>query len=350
MGAPYGCNVSAQQTTPLPLPGYPNFNPAAPPAGLSTLAVNRNDKNQQIQEWNLQLEQQLTPRDVLDIAYVGTKSDHLSTYYNYNLFRFGTGLQNFPKFGTITYNNYNGTANYNGLQLHYEHHQGNNLLITASYAWSHSLDNSPGAELGSTAPLYYDPQADYGNSLQDQRHVFSSSILYHLPFGRGQRIGAGVSYPVNLLIGGWQVNILGFLATGTPIDLSVSGASNGDRPDLVGSISYPKSISGTWFNTAAFAAVPTITANGQTVFTRLGTLGRDQVYGPGSRTADLSLQKNIQLTQRYVLELHGDAFNVTNTPQFTNPDGGLHDSTFGKITDTQLDSQREIQLAARFTF
>ncbi len=349
-GSTYGCNTSAQQTTPLPLPGYSNFNPATPPAGLSTLAVNRNEKNQQIQEWNLQLEQQLTQRDVLDIAYVGTKSDHLSTYYNYNLFQFGTGLQNFPNYSTITYNNYNGAANYNGLQLHFEHHQGSNLLITGSYAWSHALDDSPGSNLSSTTPLYYDPKADYGNSLQDERHVFTSSILYHLPFGRGQMFGSRASYPVNLVIGGWQINLIGRLATGTPLDLSVSGAADGDRPDLVGSITYPKSITGTWFNTASFAAVPTVVANGQTVFSRLGTLARDQVYGPGSRSADLSLQKNIQLTERYVLELHADAFNVTNTPQFTNPDAGLHDATFGKVTGTQLDSQRELQLAARFTF
>jgi hypothetical protein len=62
------------------------------------------------------------------------------------------------------------------------------------------------------------------------------------------------------------------------------------------------------------------------------------------------LQKNIQFTERYVLELHGDAFNVTNTPQFTNPDGNLTDANYGKVTGVQLDSQREIQLAARFTF
>lgn len=148
----------------------------------------------------------------------------------------------------------------------------------------------------------------------------------------------------------WQINVIGRLATGTPVDLSVSGAADGDRPDLVRPITYPKSINGTWFSTASFAAVPTVVANGQTVFARLGTLGRDQVYGPGSRSADLSLQKNIQLTERYVLELHADAFNVTNTPQFTNPDAGLNDATFGKITSTQLDSQRELQLAARFTF
>ena len=348
-GSTYGCNETPQQTTPLPLPGYPGFNPAAPPAGLSTLAVNRNDKNQQIQEWNLQLEQQLTTHDVLDIAYVGTKSDHLSTYYNYNLFQFGTGLQNFPTFGTITYNNYNGTANYNGLQLHFEHHQGSNLLVTASYAWSHALDDSPGSNLSSTTPLYYDPQADYGNSLQDERNVFSSSILYKLPFGRGQEFGSKVNYFTNLVIGGWQVNVIGRMNTGTPVDLSVSGQNNGDRPDRVKPISYPKTLT-EWFDTSAFAKPPTATPNGIPVFTRLGTLGRDQIYGPGGRSADLSLQKNFQLYGRIVLELHGDAFNVTNTPQFTNPDAGLLDANFGKITSTQSNSQRELQLAARLTF
>jgi hypothetical protein len=348
-GTAYGCNQSAQQTTPLPLPGYPNFNPAAPPAGLTSLAVNRNDKTQQVQEWNLQFEQQLTQHDVLDIGYVGTKTDHLSTYYNYNLFQFGTGLQNFPNLGAITYNNYNGTANYNGLQLHYEHHQGNNLLVTASYAWAHALDDSPGSNLTSTAPLYYNPQADYGNSLQDQRHTFSSSILYKLPFGQGQRFGSKTSYPVNLAIGGWQINIIGRLATGTPVDLSVSGQYDADRPDLVSPITYPKTLNA-WFNKAAFAAPPTVVANGQPVFTRLGTLGRDQIYGPGSRGADVSVQKNIPLTHGVVLELHGDAFNITNTPQFTNPDAGLYDTNFGKITSTQQFSQRQIQLAARLTF
>jgi hypothetical protein len=353
-GAAYGCNASSQQATPLPAPGFPNFNPAHPPSGLSTIAVNRNNKNQQIQEWNLQVEQQLSKYDVVDVAYVGTKSEHLATYYPYNIYQFGTGLQNFPTDGSITYEDYDGVGNYNGLQLQYQHRQGANLLMTASYAWAHALDDSPGSDEGSaepsTAPLYYNPMADYGNSLDDQRSVFSSSILYKLPFGQGQRFMGRASYPVNLVIGGWQLNIIGRIATGSPFDLSVGGTSTANRPDLVGPLSYPKSISGTWFNTAAFAAAPTVIANGQTVFTHLGTLGRDQVYGPGQRAADLSLQKNIPFTERYVLELHGDAFNITNTPQFTNPDGGLTDANYGKVTGTQLDSQREIQLAARFVF
>ena len=350
-GTTFGCGGSAQQATALPAPGFPGFNAATPPAGLNTLAVNRNDKNQQIQEFNLQLDKQIGRYDVLDISYVGSKTDHLSTYYNYNLYQFGTGLQNFPTDGTITYNNYNGNANYNGLQLHYEHRQGSDLLVTASYAYSHALDDSPGSNLSSTSPLYYNPGADYGSSLQDQRHVFSSSILYQLPFGKGKRFAGNTGYVPNLLIGGWQINIIGRIASGNPFDLSAgSGTVTADRPNFVGKVSYPKSISGTWFNTAAFAQPAIVTANGQNVFSQLGTVGRDTLYGPGQRTADVSLQKNIFLTERYIMELHADAFNVTNTPQFTNPDGTLTDTNFGKITNTQLDSQRELQLAARFTF
>jgi hypothetical protein len=297
------------------------------------------------------VEQQVGKYDVLNIGYVGSRSEHLSTYYNYNIYQFGTGVQNFPTYGAITYNDYNGDATYNGLQLHYEHRQGTDLLITGSYAWSHGLDDSPGSALSSTSALYYNPQADYGNSLQDQRNVFSSSILYHLPFGHGERFLGSAGYVTNLIIGGWQLNVIGRMASGNPFDLSAgSGTANADRPDLVSPISYPKSISGTWFNTASFARPAVVQANGQNVFSSLGTLGRDSVYGPGERAADISLQKNIQFSDRYVLELHGDAFNITNTPQFTNPDGTLTDTNYGKVTDTQLDSQRELQLAARFTF
>lgn len=344
-GSPYGCSASAQQTAALPQPGFPNFDPAKPPAGLSTLAVNRNNGNQTIQEWNVQLAQQFGQYDMLSIAYVGNHASHLSEYYNYNLFHFDTGLQNFPNFGTINYSNYAGASNYNSLQLHYKHRQGKDLVVTGSYAWSHTLSDAPG-----TVGLYYDPEASYGNAAQDQRQVFTSSILYHLPFGRGERFFGNISYPLNLLVGGWQLNIIGHVATGQPLDLSVSGNATADRPDLVGSISYPKSISGTWFDTKSFAAPPSVLANGQNVFTRLGTLRQNQIYGPGQRTADVSLQKNIHFMKRYTLQLHGDAFNITNTPQFTNPDGNINSSNFGKVTGIELDSQREIQLAARLTF
>ena len=347
------CKVSsANQTTPLPQPGFPNFNPAAPPQGLSTLAVDRNQPTSQIQEWNMQFDQQLSTKDVLNIAYVGTKADHLEDMYPYNIFQFsdgplGEGNQNFPNLGNITYEIYNGSSNYNGLQVSATH-RATSLITTAAYTWSHTMDDSCG-----TLCLYYAPQASYGNSGQDERQVFSFSTVYFLPFGRGQRFGNGVSRPMDWVIGGWQANIIALVSSGQPFDLSTGATNSSNEPDEVLPIQYKKSIIGYWFNPASFSSnIPTSTTpNHITVYTRPGTAHRNQVYGPGQRTVAISMQKDVHLTDRFNLELHGDAFNVFNTPQFTNPGSNMSDAqTFGKVTGVQAYSNRQIQLAARFVF
>jgi len=315
------------------------------------IAVNQNNANSTVQEWNLQVERQFGSNNVLNVAYVGTRGSNLSTYYPYNLNQFTTGAQNFPGLGGINYNNYNGISNYDGLQLHAEHRT-SNLVATASYAWGHTLDDSPGAFQGQSAALYYNPMAGYGNSSQDQRQVFSSSILYVMPFGRGQHFAGNVSRPVDWLVGGWQTSLIALVQSGSPTDLSTGTAAPGNRPDLVAPIKYPKSISGQWFDPTSFANPPTVAGSTSkaTTYTRLGTLGRNQVYGPGYRVVDLSAQKNLHITEKYTLELHGDAFNLFNSAEFANPNSNLTGGNFGQIESVQVNSNREIQLAARFTF
>ena len=97
-GAPYTCRVntgSSAVTNPLPLPGagLADFNPQIPPAGLTMNSAYQHNQNSQVRDPNLQLEQQLSPHDVVDIAYVSTRASHLSTYYPYNNYQFGTGLR-----------------------------------------------------------------------------------------------------------------------------------------------------------------------------------------------------------------------------------------------------------------
>ncbi len=345
---------SVGQTTALPAPGFPNFNPAAPPSGLSTIAVNQNNKESDIQEWNLQLQQQLSKRDVVDIAYVGNKVDHLPNYYPYNGLQIGssapvgTGLQNYPSLGSITYENYNGTSNYNAMQLQYNHRT-QNFLVTGAYTWSHTMDDICG-----TLCLYYAPRASYGNSGQDQRNVFSFSTVYTLPFGRGQAFGSHVARPIEWAIGGWQTDVVTLLQSGQPFDLS-TGQHNANEPDQVGAISYPKSIRGTWFNTSAFSSDNLnqsflTQVNGQPVYTRLGTARRNQVFGPGYHVTNFGLKKDIHLTERYSLDLRGDASNIFNTPEFTNPGSATNSSTYGKITNTRLASARQLQVSARLDF
>jgi hypothetical protein len=356
-GSDYNCrNYTGPATvvTPLPARGYPGFNPAAPPAGTTMLAVNQSNPNSMVQEWNLQVERQIGSKNVVNIAYVGTRGSNLSSYYPYNLTQFGTGYENFQGMGGITYNNYDGISNYDGLQVHAEHRATKGLTATASYAWSHTLDDSPGAFEGQSAALYANPMAGYGNSIQDQRHVLSTSALYLLPFGRGQQFAGNVSRYMDWVVGGWQTSMTAMVQSGTPIDVNTGSLAPGNRPDLIKPMTYPKHINlgGPWFDTTALSAssIPTSSTPNGTVYNRLGTLGRDVIVGPSYRVVNFSVQKNIHLTDKQKLELHADAFNLFNTAIFTNPVSNMSWGDFGVIAGTQVYSNREIQLAARFTF
>ncbi len=356
-GAPYTCpgyTVGTAATLPLPAPGFVNFDPAHPPSGSSGIAVDQNSKNSRLQEYNLQLQQQLGGRDVFSVAYAGTHGDRLSTYYPYNIYNFGQTALPFPNLGGLSLNRYSGISWYNGLQSHYEHRQGN-ALVTASYTWSHALDNSPDAfGSGSAISDYANPSLSYGNSSQDQRHIFAGSAVYNLPFGKGQTFGSGVNHAWDLLIGGWQTNLIGLFQSGQPFEVYAGANNPGNTPDRVGPIRYPKQIAGRWFDPSAFstASIPVLPGPGGTgVWARPGNLGRNQIYGPGYRDINFGLQKNLHLTERFTLELHGDAFNVLNTPQFSNPSSSLGSpGTLGVIGGTRQQSNRQIQLASRLTF
>jgi len=348
-----GYTAPTTVTTALPARGYTNFNPMNPPTGTSMIAVGKHNQISMIHEWNVQVERALGSNNILNVAYVGTRGEHLSTFYPYNMNQFGTGIPNLPSLGGINLNSYNGISNYDGLQVHAEHRATNGLTATVSYAWSHTLDDSPGAFQGQTAALYYAPLAGYGNSSQDFRQIFSTSIVYLLPFGHGQRFANKVPTALDWLVGGWQSSVIALIQSGSPVDLSTGHFQPGNRPNLVKPISYPKSTSssGYWFDPTSFADPVSVPGyNSTPTYLSLGTLGRNQVFGPGYRTVNVSMQKNFHVMGKYTLELHADAFNVLNSAEFTNPNSSMTGGNFGQVEGTQANSNRELQGAARFVF
>jgi hypothetical protein len=69
-----------------------------------------------------------------------------------------------------------------------------------------------------------------------------------------------------------------------------------------------------------------------TAFPSLSALRRNQYRGPGYFDFDMSLFKNIRLTERFTFALGAQAFNIFNHPNFNNPDSGFGDTTFGQIS------------------
>jgi hypothetical protein len=88
----------------------------------------------------------------------------------------------------------------------------------------------------------------------------------------------------------------------------------------------PGSISCEYFDPSSFAQV---TAPG--VF---GDAGRNILRGPGLFNLDMSVRRNFKLTERFTFQFEADAFGVTNTPHFNNPNTNIAAANFGAITST----------------
>jgi hypothetical protein len=155
-------------------------------------------------------------------------------------------------------------------------------------------------------------------------------------------------------VGGWKANGVLTLMTGTPLTIGANGTSlntpgNNQTADQVKQVQilHGVNIGNPWFDPTAFTQP---TAAG--VF---GNSGRGLMSGPGFFNLDASLFKVFAIREKFKLEVRGEAFSVTNTPQFNNPNTGVNNynvdsskNTFGVITGSG--GARTLQLGARLTF
>ena len=65
---------------------------------------------------------------------------------------------------------------------------------------------------------------------------------------------------------------------------------------------------------------------------------------------DFSIFKNFSFGERVKMQFRAQFYNITNNPQFSQPDGSFTDGNFGQITSTVLDAERQIEFGLRFTF
>ncbi len=365
---PYALNNAALATTPLPAPSGSISETA--PTNASVIAYPTNSRIPTIQEYNLNLQQQIASRTTVTIGYVGTKADHLLTSIGYSNPQLGTGAKFFQSQGLgVTLNEFEGTSHYNGLQTSLNRQLANGLQVTAAYTWSHSTDDSPSPFSANQAAIPMTaagPQLSLnrGNADNDQRHAFTASALLEVPYGRGRRFGTHLNRGLDYIIGGYQFSPFVQIGSGTPFDLTTNAGSSaqgpGNRPDLVGlpHIGLQKNfntvISGfPYLNQSAFVHPP---INAAGVYTRVGTVYRNQFYGPGYNTTGLSIFKDIPITERIKSQIRGQAYNLFNHPQFANPSNGTSgggtniDVSQIVVNATRFRSAREIELAYRITF
>jgi hypothetical protein len=90
-----------------------------------------------------------------------------------------------------------------------------------------------------------------------------------------------------------------------------------------------------------------------------GTALNDEWLSLGYINHDITLFKNFAMGDRRNLQIRIEMYNAFNTTQYANVDtsaefnfatGAQTDTNFGRVTDVRGNSNRVIQLGARFTF
>ncbi|RXH54775.1 TonB-dependent receptor [Granulicella sibirica] len=297
------------------------------------------------EHYSLGVQQQISNKDVAEIAYVANRGVHLNGTDDFNDPTPAPGAiqgrRPYQPWGTITYNTQDVSTNYGSLQAKYEHRAGNGLTGLVAYTYSKFLQYNQSPAIGGN--LGY----EYALSPFDTPHNLALSGSYELPVGHGKRFLSNSNSIVDKMIGGWQIQSIIVVRSGTPYTPIVSGdvANTGvasQRPNLnpAGkSAAFQRSLAH-WFDKTAYVVAPTYTY-GQV---RANTL-RSDVY----RQYDGSIFKNFAMPREGVLSFRAEFFNLSNTASFNAPNATIDTSSAGQVTSTS-NAPRDIQFALKYNF
>jgi hypothetical protein len=284
----------------------------------------------------------------------------------------------------VTMMNDDGYSNYHSLQIDFRQQLWHGLQFDANYTWSHTLGvSTPNDWTGSfTQFTLRDLKQSYGPTLFDLRHVTHISATYDLPFGKG-RAFANQGGIVDKLVGGWNIGTIVTYQTGFPFRLSngyltfnnladggliLNGITRDQLQDAVGVYRFSNTprvslINPTFLNM-------TTNASGQVVFTSANqtflqpstTPGVIQppiyLFGPHGFFDDISITKNVPVTERVRVNLQALLINAFNHPVFGQGQGAnagvaIRSTNFGttnSVTSNQGGFGRQIELRLNIAF
>jgi hypothetical protein len=376
---PYGSTGSLNPfpSKDLPPPAHLNFlNQGFLPIGQASVFVDPHMRTPYIYQYNLSLQKQLGGTAVAELGYVGSSSHKLTAQKDFDPVILGDphatrrlnaqpGLQDYPfppyavDIGTA--NAING--NYNGLIASLTKRMGDwhgirRTFFTASYTFSHLLDDGTGIFRNSAQVPYYDHHQFYGHGDNDIRHRFVISGGWEMPCAKAWSSG-----PL-WLTKGWNVYSIVIAQSGLPMDVSsgtfadgvtagLSGAGDQNlvKPDWSGGEPLaldPRRVrtfttaDGVYTVTGHFIFDPrnlstTCTVRLCTGYT-YGSLPRNFFRGPGRLNFDMKLEKVTSFYEgKLQVTLAGEFFNVFNHTQFQNPSGGpapIFSPQLGQVVST----------------
>ncbi|HEX8149969.1 MAG TPA: TonB-dependent receptor [Pyrinomonadaceae bacterium] len=299
----------------LPAPVTPPGQPP-PPLSDTVYAFDSHLKLPYSLQWGAAVEQPLGREQLFTAAYVGSAGRRLLREVVQPLG---------PWFREVRHVTNDSRSDYHAMQLQFQRRAARGLQGWASYTWAHSTDDAS-EESSLVAPISAALKHPRGPSNFDVRHSLAAALTYDLP-------GVSGGGPLGGLLRGWAVDSTLKARSATPFSVVfLTDLANGDvaeltYPDYVRGaplyVSDPGLAGGRRVNRAAF--LPTFSGR---------NLGRNSLRGFGFSQVDVSLRRQLNLTERVRLQLRAEVFNLFDRPNFGNPVNDLGSSLFGHSVQT----------------
>ncbi|MEI9974951.1 MAG: TonB-dependent receptor [Ignavibacteriota bacterium] len=355
--APGSCFRSTAQGFPANFASPQAFNTAI----TQVRYIPGDNRTGYVQAWHFTIQRELPGNVLLDVAYVGNHDVGLTVLSDAN-----QALPNLPgqslslqqrrpiqTFSGIEIAFDRGFGSYNGLQAKIEKRYTSGLYLLNSFTWSKAIDNGPGHlenyDGDNSRINYYNNGLEKGISSYNQPLNDTLSIIYDVPVGRGRRHNID-SKALDMVIGGWGLNLINTMTSGLPLNIGYSPTSQAQisnlvsaRPNAVPGISPYLNSSNpvNYLNQLAFS-VPSFTQP-------FGNVARNSVKGPSFYEADFGIHKNFNFAETRYVQFRAEAFNLLNQTNFAPPSGlNSNSSGFGVFTSTF--PARQVQLALKLIF
>jgi hypothetical protein len=361
--------------------------------GQNVTAMDRGRRNPYAQQWNINVQQTLPARFVLDVAYAGSRGLHLFGNLNVNQLpneqlalrdglrelvpnpfygQISTGplsgqlvprnqlLRPYPQYNAVTIGNISyGASTYHAMQLKVERRYAQGFSFLFSYTFSKLMDDVAATTTGFPGEQFSgDSIQDFNNrrneravASYDAPHFAALNGIWELPFGKGKPYLSSPSI-ARILLGNWQINSIATFRSGVPLSLSMASNTlfnfggvqrpnweNGNTGELDGRVANRLT---RYFDSSVYSAPAPYTFGNTPRFMAA-------LRGPGVANLDVSVFKNIPLYERYSLQFRAESFNVMNRAEFNVPNTQIGSAAAGVIT-SQANSARDIQFALKLLF
>jgi len=357
-GSPNSGGVTFTNDRSNPIPAYAmglNVFPAPPaapltsayaanlPPGTVATALSPTFRTSYINQWNFSIQTSLSLSDSVELGYMGSSGHKLANVLDLsqcqpaaNLFC-PSAARPWPRYGLLLYGDSTGNSSYEAVVAKYEHRTALGFDLRFEYTFAKAITDSYQSSLPIFNQISRCRSCSKGPATFDVRHKAVGSLIWEMPFGRGQLFGGHLPGWVDLALGGWTLSAITTFAAGQPVILTAPNQTgsalinplpnrvcDGRDDRLSGNIRNDGFL---WFDPTCFM-VPQVGY--------FGNSGPTVINGPGINNWDVAVLKTFPLKGESVkLQFRGEMFNAWNHAQFAQPNGNAGaGAIFGRISAT----------------